>query len=312
MQWGTPEDLEEYNYWSSIFLALSEKKRIKSFIDGLLVMPMAGMGKRFVDKGYKTLKPLIPVSGKPMFQQAIELLPEFAQTKVVILSRNQIDVQKSLNNLSSEKQYEVVKVAKETTGQASTAALATNQKQAISPKHSTNWLHVAACDSGCLFDETKYQNLILNENVDVIVWGMLAYPNAIRNPKMYGWINADGEDIQSVVVKKEPQSTKESAVVIGTFAFRNPEIYHRCLDAMQARNGRINGEFYIDEMINDALSLGLSCKQFLVDHYLCWGTPDDLKTFQYWQSCFHKWTSHPYSMNKDMMIDKNFLAVPIK
>jgi hypothetical protein len=36
-----------------------------------------------------------------------------------------------------------------------------------------------------------------------------------------------------------------------------------------------------------------------VDHYLCWGTPNDLKTFEYWQSCFHKWDSHPYRWQED-------------
>ena len=38
---------------------------------------------------------------------------------------------------------------------------------------------------------------------------------------------------------------------------------------------------------------------FEIDHYFCWGTPNELKTFQYWQSCFNKWTSHPYKIEKD-------------
>jgi hypothetical protein len=66
-----------------------------------------------------------------------------------------------------------------------------------------------------------------------------------------------------------------------------------------ARNGRINGEFYIDACINDAVALGLRCHLFEVDSFLSWGTPNDLRTFEYWQSCFHKWPAHPYRLEKD-------------
>ena len=61
------------------------------------------------------------------------------------------------------------------------------------------------------------------------------------------------------------------------------------------RNGRVNGEFYVDSCINDALLLGYKCHVFDVDHYFSWGTPNELRTFEYWQSCFHKWKSHEYS-----------------
>jgi hypothetical protein len=72
---------------------------------------------------------------------------------------------------------------------------------------------------------------------------------------------------------------------------------------MIARNARVNGEFYIDTCINDAIALGLRCRLFLLDHYIGWGTPDDLKTFEYWQSCFHKWHGHPYRLESDPRVD---------
>ena len=65
---------------------------------------------------------------------------------------------------------------------------------------------------------------------------------------------------------------------------------------MFEKNTKINQEFYVDECINNAISLGLKCYFFEVDSYLCWGTPDELKTFDYWQECFHKWNLHPYTV----------------
>jgi hypothetical protein len=74
------------------------------------------------------------------------------------------------------------------------------------------------------------------------------------------------------------------------------------VDHLIERDGRVNGEFYIDSCINDAIELGLRCYLFEVDNYLCWGTPNDLRTFEYWQSCFHKWHSHPYRLELDSRI----------
>ena len=64
----------------------------------------------------------------------------------------------------------------------------------------------------------------------------------------------------------------------------------------------VNGEYYIDSAINDAISLGLKCVVFEIDYYICWGTPNDLRTFEYWQSCFNGWEGHPYLIKND----KNF------
>ena len=75
MQWGTPEDLNEYNYWSNQFrLITKEKNTIKK--KSINIMPMAGFGSRFDKEGYELPKPLIEVSMAPMFYQAINDLPK--------------------------------------------------------------------------------------------------------------------------------------------------------------------------------------------------------------------------------------------
>ena len=59
MQWGTPQDLEEYMIWSKVFRSLLIKNNTEYSPKGSLVLTMAGKGKRFVDAGYKNKKPLI-------------------------------------------------------------------------------------------------------------------------------------------------------------------------------------------------------------------------------------------------------------
>jgi hypothetical protein len=49
---------------------------------------------------------------------------------------------------------------------------------------------------------------------------------------------------------------------------------------------RIRNEFYVDEAMNLAVELGLRVKVFEVDRYICWGTPRDLDTYNYWAGYF--------------------------
>ena len=73
---------------------------------------------------------------------------------------------------------------------------------------------------------------------------------------------------------------------------------------MKSRQASINGEYYVDMAINDLINMGKNSVMFNIDSYICWGTPNDLKTFEYWQSCFHKWHAHPYSLSLDPNIPK--------
>lgn len=41
-----------------------------------VIIPLSGVGKRFVDAGYKEPKPLIVVEGKPIIQHVVELFPD--------------------------------------------------------------------------------------------------------------------------------------------------------------------------------------------------------------------------------------------
>ena len=54
-------------------------------------------------------------------------------------------------------------------------------------------------------------------------------------------------------------------------------------------------------LFNEAIELGYTVKNFEIDHYICWGTPNDLKTYRYWQKFFNKVTWHPYTYNEDYL-----------
>ena len=118
---------------------------------------------------------------------------------------------------------------------------------------------------------------------------------------MYSWLDVDAKDnIKKVYVKEffgtDPFS---SYAIVGTMYFRKKSHFITALQSLYEKNITTNGEFYVDNLLNEAITAGLTVKNFKIDEYICWGTPDDLKTYQYWQEFFDKCAWHPYKYEND-------------
>jgi NDP-sugar pyrophosphorylase family protein len=293
MQWGTPLDLEEYLYWSSTFDAMLKESDPPS-IEGALMIPMVGLGSRFINEGYETPKPLIKVSNKPMAIQALLDLPKTDIQKFIF--RKNMDglneIKKEFVQSSSNPKFTHLDFM--TDGQASTCVQGASDIELNKP------ITIAACDNGMIYDSMLLKSLFESNKADVIVWAARGYPGAVRSPEMYGWIDAEENGkINSISVKTPLSSPSTDPIVVGTFTFKKFNDFLICVNKMKDRKGKVNGEYFVDTAINDAISLGLRCFIFEIDQYICWGTPNDLKTFEYWQSCFDGWDGHPYKISKD-------------
>ena len=293
MQWGTPDDLTHYERWSELFNALIQPINTP-LQSGTLLIPAAGLGSRFLADGYTAPKPLIQVSGKPMLLQALRDLPIAERTRVVVRA----DQPQHANILATLKSFDssidIVTLDNLTEGQAQTCLKALHGIDLNKP------LTIGACDNGIIYDATAFQSLMDDETIDVVVWGVRGHPEAITQPKMFGWIDStDDGRIRRISVKQPLRDPARDPIVLGTFTFKRARDFSVSATHMMERGGRINGEFYVDECINDSVTLGMKCCLLEVSHYLGWGTPNDLKTFEYWQSCFHKWPAHSYRLQLD-------------
>ncbi len=298
MQWGTPQDLEEYRYWSDAFRALCDPTHAQAQVHqrGSVLIPMAGLGERFSREGYVQPKPLIPVSGRPMVVQATLDLPE-AEHYGFVMRRDlpgHDSIAATLQNVFPGST--LIEIAQVTDGQARTCLLGMDSIDGSLP------LTIGACDNGALYDHHALAELLDDPDVDVIVWAARRYPGAVRRPAYYGWVEEVDGRVLSVTGKQPLGDLANDPSLIGAFTFKRGSDFVAAAEAMIARDARVNGEFYVDICINDAIASGLRARVFLITYYLCWGTPDDLRTFEYWQSCFHKWASHPYRLEHDSRV----------
>jgi len=243
MQWGTPEDVSEYNGWSSTFRRMTGPQPLAPEAIGSLVVPMAGLGQRFTNEGYVMTKPLIPVSGKPMVVQAVNDLPPTIHHAFILRSdmAGHEDISSILENTYPDAVIETIPHITE--GQACTAligldALERNLGEMPGP------ITFGACDNGTLYDNSAFQALAENLDVDIIVWGVRGHANAVRHPQMFGWIDEENGIIRRISVKTPLSSPAVDPIVLGTFTFRRADDFRRVVDHLISRDGRVNGEFY--------------------------------------------------------------------
>lgn len=301
LQWGTPYDLEVYQDWSNYFNNITIKqKSYKDELNTTLILPMAGAGSRFSKMGYSLPKPLIDVNGLPMIIQAVNCLPDTTH-KVFICLEEHIKTYSGLKSTleTNYNRCDIIPINDITEGQACTTEIGIVRGKI----NIENPCLISACDNGVYYDKDEYEKLLKDETIDVIVWSFSNHPTSRNKPSMYAWLETDDNDfVKSVSCKKFIEGVhdvKNSHVIIGTMFFRKGKYFMEGLKANYRENIRSNCEFYVDDVINQNIKNGLKVKSFVVNNYICWGTPDDYETYCYWQTFFDKCSWHEYKKDKD-------------
>lgn len=278
--WGTPEDMEDYLFWIDVVKQIENPMSI--------VIPMAGAGQRFANVGYKTHKPVLPItdykSGRsmPMVVAAVSDLPyvKAQGENVIFIDRDfhkETGVEDEIKKFYSKAKF--ITLDKLTDGQAVTCLMA---KKEI---NNGNELLISACDNGVVFDRLEFDRL--RNQTDVIVFTQ-KNGNVLANPNAYGWVKVDEEEnILNVSVKRAISDTPEKDnAIVATFWFRRGDIFVKAAEKMIKENDRINNEFYVDQVINHVIALGYRAKVLVVDKYIGWGTPEDYESYcnslKYW------------------------------
>lgn len=248
-----------------------------------LIMPMAGLGQRFIEAGYELPKSLIPVDGIPMFVRAVRELPSARRYVFVVhpehVRRHQIDELIRLHFPDCR----VVVAPGLTRGQACTVRLACDE---LDPARS---VLVAACDNSHLYDAREFERLTRDETLDGLIWTYRRDPRVLVRPEAHGWVRVHrGTTVVSEVSCKLPISHEplRDHAISGCFWFRTAELMQETIDLSVAGGQTINGEFYLDTVPNLMLRAGRRIEVFEVEKYVGWGTPQDLDDYRRWERYF--------------------------
>ena len=229
-----------------------------------VLIPMAGAGSRFQQAGYTFPKPLIEVDGKSMIQVVVENINIDAK-HIFVVQKSHYDkynLNNVLNNISPG--CEIVQVDGVTEGAACTTLLA---KEFI---NNDQPLLMANSDQFVEWDSNEFMYSMVGDNID---GGMLTFKS--NHPK-WSYAKLDDNGFVTEVQEKNPIS---DIATVGIYYWTKGSDYVKYAEQMIEKDVRVNNEFYVCPVFNEAIADDKKLKVFHINKMWGLGTPEDLNYF---------------------------------
>ena len=229
-----------------------------------VLIPMAGAGSRFEKAGYTFPKPLIDVRGKPMIQWVVDNLNVEAKY-IFIVQRSHFEkynLKETLSNFCPNN--EIVQIDGITEGAACTTLLAKQYIDRDEP------LIIANSDQ---FVEWTSDEFIYSCSASDLDANILTFNST--HPK---WSYAKLNDLGFVTEVAEKKPISDLATV-GIYYWRKGSDYVKYAEQMIDKNIRVNSEFYVCPVFNEAIQDNKKVRTYNIDKMWGLGTPEDLEHF---------------------------------
>jgi beta-phosphoglucomutase-like phosphatase (HAD superfamily)/dTDP-glucose pyrophosphorylase len=230
-----------------------------------VLIPMAGAGSRFQQAGYTFPKPLIDINGKPMIQFVIDNINIDANYIFVVQKEHRVKYNlDTLLNLIAPK-CKIVEVDALTEGAACTTLLAKEYINNDEP------LLIANSDQYVEWDSNEFMYKMIEQKVDA---GIITFQST--HPK---WSFAKTDEKGYVIEVAEKKAISDIATA-GIYYWAKGSDYVKYAEQMIQNNTRINNEFYVCPVFNEAIADNKKIKTYNIQKMWGLGTPEDLQEFQ--------------------------------
>lgn len=255
-----------------------------------IIIPMTGYGSRFTAAGYKELKPLISVQGRPMIQWIIEgMYPGDEQDFLFVCRREHLDT------LDLEKRLlEIAPAAK---------ICAIDDWVKKGPVYdvlrASDWIEddsqcvINYCDFYMTWDYDRFAKEVAERGCDGCIPCYSGFhPHLLVQKNYYASCLIDeNEDLIEIREKYSFEKDKtKSRHSPGVYYFRTgrllKEYCQRLVDSGQTLNGEYYASLPYNFMVQDGLKVWVP---IIVDKFCQWGTPEDLRDYLFWTDCVRRY-----------------------
>ena len=247
-------------------IEMGDKQTTPAWRDETLnvLIPMAGAGSRFEAAGYTFPKPLIEVRKKPMIQVVVENLNIKANYIYVVQKshREKYNLDALLSLITPG--CKIVETEGMTEGAACTALLAKEHINTDAP------LFFANSDQFVEWDSNEFLYKMNETDAD---GGIVTFE--ATHPK-WSFAKVDENGLVTEVAEKKPIS---NIATVGYYYWKHGSDFVKYAEQMIDKNVRVNNEFYVCPVFNEAIG---DCKQirtFNVSGMWGLGTPEDLNYY---------------------------------
>lgn len=236
-----------------------------------IVIPMAGRGSRFAQAGYKMPKPLIDIYGHPMIEYVTKnITPKCDHRFIYICQQEHLEkfgLRDELERMAPG--CEIITIDHITEGAACTVLLAEKYIDYDDP------MMIANSDQFVDTDINKYLEAI--GDADGLIMTMPA-----SDPK---WSYIKYNEEKQVTLVREKEVISDEATV-GIYNYAHGSDYVKYAHQMIEKDIRVNNEFYVAPVYNEAIEDGKRiafCDVGVKMHGL--GIPEDLNAFMQLDLC---------------------------
>lgn len=228
----------------------------------IIIVPMAGMGSRFHKEGYKEIKPLIDVDGKPMIERVVDSIGIDGDLVFVIqdVHRETTPVVEVLERIAPQSAI-IDTRGGVTEGAVCTVLLAESLIEKERP------LIIVNSDNILDWDGQRQYDRWIERGSD----GMILVFNHTDPRWSFAKLDQDGYVCE--VAEKKPISDLATA---GLYAWRKGGDFIKAARAMIAANDRVNKEFYVAPVYNWNIRMGAKIEVEEIRAMYGVGTPEDL------------------------------------
>lgn len=229
-----------------------------------ILIPMAGAGSRFEKAGYTFPKPLIEVNGKPMIQVVIDNINIDANYIYIVQKshREKYNLDTLLNLLTPD--CKILEVDGITEGAACTALIAKDIIDNDQP------LFFANSDQFVEWNSNEFMYKMQETNAD---GGIVTFIST--HPK-WSFAKVDNNGFVTEVAEKDPIS---DIATVGYYYWKNGSDFVKYAEQMIQENIRVNNEFYVCPVFNEAVKDCKKIRTFNIDKMWGLGTPEDLNIY---------------------------------
>jgi NDP-sugar pyrophosphorylase family protein len=245
-----------------------------------VIIPMSGIGLRFINAGYKDPKFLIKIDNKPVIEWVVNMFS--ADDDFIFICRDEHIKNTIISNELKRivPNYKILTIENHKKGPVYAVSkafeLITNDQPAL----------VSYCDYFMSWDYENFKKSVFENKFDGSVPCYTSFHPHLLIPKnLYAGCRIDNQKMLLEIKEKFSftQDKTKSHHSLGVYYFKNGNILKKYFQMALDQDLSLNGEFYVSLvyqlMLRDNLKISVFDK---IDYFCQWGTPEDLEEFLFW------------------------------
>lgn len=247
-----------------------------------IIIPMSGLGSRFVRAGYTAIKPLIEVDGRPIIEYVIKLFP--GETNFLFICNAEHLQSTPLRSVLERLMPTgtIVPVEHHKKGPVWAVLQAQDHIQVDEP------VIVNYCDFNAVWNYVAFKQWVQQTQCAGAIPCYTGFHPHLLGPNLYASckIDAAGNLVEIREKFSWTEDKMQSEQSDGTYYFRSGALVKKYFQALVDADVSLNGEYYVSLVYNLLVRDKLPVKLFPVEQFCQWGTPEDLQEFSYWLDYF--------------------------